>query len=108
MSAAKCVTVFVVVALLIVGLILYRKKTNQILLSVAIALSLLGAYRLFQIRETDDSFSTVVVIAGAMGLVWLVSLLSNRAAARRARAEKGGVTARSPQNVHGGGGREGN
>jgi hypothetical protein len=85
MYAAKCMTVLIVLAGLAVMWVLYRKKTNQILLAIALTIFVGGVLRLFQIKDNDQTLHTVGVIMLALGLVWVVSWVSNRSATRRVR-----------------------
>lgn len=74
----KCLTVLVVLVGLVVMWILYRKKTNQIMLITALSILTMGTYRLFQVKNDSDSMLTVAIIFGGLAVVYLASWISNR------------------------------
>lgn len=93
MYAAKCLEVLIVLAGLGVMWVLYRKKTNQIMLVVALTIFLGGVLRLFQIKDNEQTVSTVAIILALLGTVWVASWLSNRSATKRRRqGERAGDT----------------
>jgi len=83
MYAAKCLTVLIVLVGLGVMWILYRRKTNQIMLAIALTIFVGGILRLLQIKDNDQTLHTVGLILAMLGAVWVVSWVSNRAATRR-------------------------
>ena len=94
MYAAKCLTVLVVVAGLGIMFVLARKKTNQVMLAIAATILVGGVLRLFQLKDGEGSIYTMGAIFAGMGLIWLLSWYTGRAASRRqaAAAEKSALT----------------
>ncbi len=87
MTFAKCVMAPIVVAVILVMLVLYRRKTNQILLTIALATVLGGAFRLYNLVSSgqDDTqvMTTVAVIVAIMVVLWVGTWVSNRRATRK-------------------------
>jgi hypothetical protein len=88
LTYAKCALVPFVVAFIIVMLILYRKKTNQILLVVMLATLAAGALRLSQVQDDGQTMETVAIIMGGMALIWMITWISNVVANRRKRPKR--------------------
>ena len=86
MYAAKCLTVLVVVIGLGIMWVLARKNANQITLAIAATILVGGTLRLFQLKDGEGSIYTVGAILAAMGLIWIFSWYSNRAAQKRRAA----------------------
>ncbi len=97
MAASKCLTALIAVAGVLVLLIFYRRKTNQILLVIALTIFFGGVLRLFQIQDNSQTVHTVGLIMAGMGAVWLVSWLSNRSATRRRRPTGPAPGAKPPE-----------
>ncbi len=89
MTFAKCVMAPIVVAFILVMLVLYRRKTNQILLTIALAILFGGALRLYNLIHSgqDDTqvLMTVALIVGLMAVLWVGAWMSNLRATRRQR-----------------------
>ncbi len=94
MFQAKCLEVFVVLAGLGVLWIFYRRKTNQIMLAIALTILVGGIIRLINLKDNTQTFYTIGLVLVAMAVVWVGSWLSNRSAIRRRRATRVEPTAR--------------
>jgi type VI protein secretion system component VasK len=78
-------SVFLVLGALGVGFLFSRKKTNQIMQVIALSVLLGGALRLFQVQDNNQTLWTVGVLLGGLGLIWLITWVSNRTAMRRSK-----------------------
>ncbi len=88
MTYAKCFLAPFVVVFIIVMLILYRKKTNQVLLVFMLTILIAGALRLFQVQDEGQTVETVAIIMAAMAVIWAVAWISNVIATRRKRPKR--------------------
>lgn len=68
---------------LAVGWTFFRKKTNKIMLSVALAIVGGGIIRLYDLVQNDKTILPAVAALSVLGAIWLVAWLLNRSISRK-------------------------